>query len=273
MIRQSLFGAAALLLALNWWFHSSPAARPASAAEPQPLPAAAAPMPIRSSVDSPTVTSLNAQLDETKAELQQLREAIKQRGSSPVSTARPAGSISSLSCAQMRESFGVIIGKDWGSLPAEGQQRWQELSCDQLSHAHAEQSISGAAAQPQAIAERGQSAAAVDVPDGDSLPAELRQLPRGTDLFISFASSSMAPFALNWVANLRKAGVKTQLVGTLDDKMLTICREQGIMVSPACMRPRSSRASPESRSCRGRVNKFTVIVSNVFRHFQLRLQI
>ena len=48
-----------------------------------------------------------------------------------------------------------------------------------------------------------------------------------------------APFALNWVANLRKAGIglssstSTQvLIGALDDKMESLCKEQGIFVLP-----------------------------------------
>ncbi len=61
-----------------------------------------------------------------------------------------------------------------------------------------------------------------------NLPAALANLPVGSDIFISFASGSMAPFALNWVANLRKAGVVGVLVGALDEKMLNVCEENGI---------------------------------------------
>ena len=77
----------------------------------------------------------------------------------------------------------------------------------------------------------------VTVPPGDYLPDELRAMRKGTDLFISFASANMAPFALNWVANLRRAGIglststSTQvLIGALDDKMENICKEQQIYV-------------------------------------------
>ena len=59
----------------------------------------------------------------------------------------------------------------------------------------------------------------VRVPAGEPFPASLRGLPRGSDLFISFSSKSMAPFALNWVANLRKAGVEYYLVGALDEQI------------------------------------------------------
>jgi hypothetical protein len=70
------------------------------------------------------------------------------------------------------------------------------------------------------------------VPAGEPFPASLRGLPRGSDLFISFSSKSMAPFALNWVANLRKAGVEYYLVGALDEQILSICNEQGIPTLP-----------------------------------------
>ena len=56
----------------------------------------------------------------------------------------------------------------------------------------------------------------VVVPEGETLPEEMRMMRKGTDLFVSFASASMAPFALNWVANLRRAGLHSVLVGALD---------------------------------------------------------
>ena len=37
------------------------------------------------------------------------------------------------------------------------------------------------------------------------LPPPLNTLEPGTDIFVSFSSASMSPFALNWVANLRHA--------------------------------------------------------------------
>jgi len=51
------------------------------------------------------------------------------------------------------------------------------------------------------------------------LPPPLNTLEPGTDIFVSFASASMAPFALNWVANLQKAGINELLVGALDAEM------------------------------------------------------
>ena len=79
----------------------------------------------------------------------------------------------------------------------------------------------------------------VVVPANENLPAALRAMRKGTDLFISFSSANMAPFALNWVANLRRAGIglasstSTQvLIGALDDKMEGICKAQGIFVLP-----------------------------------------
>ena len=41
----------------------------------------------------------------------------------------------------------------------------------------------------------------VEVPEGESLPDELRAMRKGVDLFISFSSANMAPFALNWVGH------------------------------------------------------------------------
>lgn len=60
------------------------------------------------------------------------------------------------------------------------------------------------------------------------LPPPLNTLEPGTDIFVSFASASMAPFALNWVANLRRAGINEVLVGALDAEMYSICESNGI---------------------------------------------
>jgi len=70
------------------------------------------------------------------------------------------------------------------------------------------------------------------VPPGETLPESLRMARKGSDLFISFSSSSMAPFLLNWIANLRRSGVTKLLVGALDPKMEEICRQNGIDVLP-----------------------------------------
>jgi hypothetical protein len=79
----------------------------------------------------------------------------------------------------------------------------------------------------------------VEIPEGEEVPDALRVMRKGTDLFISFSSANMAPFALNWVANLRRAGIGVQgstntqvLIGALDDKMEKICKEQGVYVLP-----------------------------------------
>ena len=62
----------------------------------------------------------------------------------------------------------------------------------------------------------------------------LKRYRPGSDIFVSFASGSMAPFALNWVANLRKAGIDEVLLGSLDDSMLKIAAEQ-VVVGGAVM--------------------------------------
>ena len=68
----------------------------------------------------------------------------------------------------------------------------------------------------------------VDVPTDLVFPDALRKSLKGSDLFISFSSSSMAAFALNWVANLRRTGITKVLVGALDEKMLEIASAEGI---------------------------------------------
>jgi hypothetical protein len=35
-------------------------------------------------------------------------------------------------CAQMHTRHGVVVGKTWGTLPAELQMRWQRIACDVL---------------------------------------------------------------------------------------------------------------------------------------------
>ena len=68
----------------------------------------------------------------------------------------------------------------------------------------------------------------VDVPTDLVFPDALRKSLKGSDLFISFSSGSMAAFALNWVANLRRTGITKVLVGALDEKMLEIATAEGI---------------------------------------------
>ena len=67
----------------------------------------------------------------------------------------------------------------------------------------------------------------VEVPEGESLPDELRAMRKGTDLFISFSSASMSAFALNWVANLKMTGITQILVGALDEQMMGACAAAG----------------------------------------------
>ena len=72
----------------------------------------------------------------------------------------------------------------------------------------------------------------VDVPADTVFPEALRKCAKGSDLFISFSSGSMAAFALNWVANLRRTGIVKVLVGALDEKMLEIAKAEGIPSMP-----------------------------------------
>jgi hypothetical protein len=81
---------------------------------------------------------------------------------------------------------------------------------------------------PSVEAEEVPLAERVVVPPGETLPPRLAAMRKGTDLYVSFASSSMAPFALNWVANLRRAGLTTTVVGTLDARMAEICEASGV---------------------------------------------
>ena len=219
-----------------------------------------------------TTESLSAQVRERDAQIRRLEAALSDVGGVHATTLeagaahQPAGTSSqeapaSSQCVKMRNLHGVVVGETWGSLSIEDQQRWTDLSCDRVlastargaspAPAPAGQSVPPPPARLQSVQARRERegdvvrgsgaptsvlADQVLVPEGDELPQQLRHLPRGTDLFISFASASMAPFALNWVANLRRSGVKQMLLGTLDEKMLTICKEQGIMVR-ACARP------------------------------------
>ena len=57
----------------------------------------------------------------------------------------------------------------------------------------------------------------------ERLPADVRALPAGSDLFVTFATGSVATMALNWVATARAAGVKELLIGALDEQMMDAC--------------------------------------------------
>ena len=48
------------------------------------------------------------------------------------------------------------------------------------------------------------------------------------DLFITFGSSSLLPFVLNWVGTLRHHGVWRLMVGALDEEMRTACEASGV---------------------------------------------
>ena len=122
--------------------------------------------------------------------------------------------------------------------PAQQQAAVQAASPQQSSAAAAQpsQTVSarvapGAAVVPVAAEEVPESERVV-VPPEEPLPEHLRRMRKGTDLFLSFASHSMAPFALNWIANLRRAGISTVLVGALDEKMEQICKQENVPMLP-----------------------------------------
>ena len=48
------------------------------------------------------------------------------------------------------------------------------------------------------------------------------------DLFITFGSSSLLPFVLNWVGTLRHHGVWRLMVGALDEEMRAACEASGV---------------------------------------------
>ena len=48
------------------------------------------------------------------------------------------------------------------------------------------------------------------------------------DLFITFGSSSLLPFVLNWVAALRHHGVWRLMVGALDEELRAACEASGV---------------------------------------------
>lgn len=235
MIRQMLFGAAAVILVVNMFMHSGASSAPMvfTAASSGISSVPSVQPPVQSTHPAAvTVEALQAQLQARDAQIRRLEDEVAASSSMP-----PGGAAEpspSKTCAELRERHGVVVGESWGTLSVDGQNRWNELACDQklATSAVTAPPQTAAATEPPVVAttEQVPEAERVIVPEGDPLPAQLRQLRRGTDIFVSFASSSMAPFALNWVANLRKSGVKTQLLGTLDDKMLTICKDQGIMV-------------------------------------------
>ncbi len=62
----------------------------------------------------------------------------------------------------------------------------------------------------------------------DKLPAQVRDLPRGTDLFVTFATGSVATMATNWILATRKAGLENVLLGALDEQMMEACAQHAV---------------------------------------------
>ena len=91
-------------------------------------------------------------------------------------------------------------------------------------------SPSGAGAAPAGDAAAGGEL--VEVPADEVFPDKLRKAKKYSDLFVSFSSASMSAFALNWVANLKIAGITQILVGALDEKMLEIATAEGVPSMP-----------------------------------------
>ena len=61
-----------------------------------------------------------------------------------------------------------------------------------------------------------------------SLPATVRRLPNGTDLLVTFATGSVSTMAINWAANVRRAGVADLLIGALDAEMMEACAQHDV---------------------------------------------
>ena len=61
------------------------------------------------------------------------------------------------------------------------------------------------------------------------LPPQLRELPKDTDLMVTFATGSVATMACNWVKTTRAAGVTTEvLIGALDQQMMDACAKHDV---------------------------------------------
>ena len=58
--------------------------------------------------------------------------------------------------------------------------------------------------------------------------ANLSRILGTADLFITFGSSSLLPFVLNWVGTLRHHGVWRLMVGALDEEMRAACEASGV---------------------------------------------
>ena len=57
----------------------------------------------------------------------------------------------------------------------------------------------------------------------ERLPAEVRALPAGSDLMVTFATGSVSTMACNWARTTRAAGVDAILIGALDGEMMEAC--------------------------------------------------
>jgi len=57
----------------------------------------------------------------------------------------------------------------------------------------------------------------------ERLPAEVRALPAGSDLMVTFATGSVSTMARNWARTTRAAGVHAILIGALDGEMMEAC--------------------------------------------------
>ena len=62
----------------------------------------------------------------------------------------------------------------------------------------------------------------------ESLPRSVRELPRGSDLAVTFATGSVSTMALNWAKATVSAGLSDILLGALDESMLKACRAAGV---------------------------------------------
>jgi hypothetical protein len=62
----------------------------------------------------------------------------------------------------------------------------------------------------------------------ERLPENLRNLPRDTDIMVTFATGSVATMACNWVATVRTAGVREVLIGALDAEMMAACEREAV---------------------------------------------
>lgn len=81
----------------------------------------------------------------------------------------------------------------------------------------------------------------------ERLPESIRNLPKDTDIMVTFATGSVATMACNWVATVRRAGVQEVLIGALDQvgrrRSYSSARRQRACASSAPVQPRACAAS------------------------------